>query len=136
MLKTVLETLGLAVRLTAAVALVAGVLVLAGAIAAGQARRIYESVVLKMLGATRGDVLKAFMFEYLLLGLSAGGIAALVGAIAAWAVVRYVMHIPWTLDPFLIVGVIFACVALTLMAGFTGTWRAMGSKAAPHLRND
>ena len=136
MLKSVLGTLGLAVRMTAAVALVAGVLVLAGAIAAGQARRIYESVVLKVLGATRRDVLKAFLFEYLLLGLSAGAIAAIVGAIAAWAVVTYVMHIAWTLDLALIGGVILACVALTLMAGFTGTWRAMGSKAAPHLRND
>lgn len=136
MLKSVLGTLGLAVRLTAAVALVAGVLVLAGAIAAGQARRIYESVVLKVLGATRRDVLKAFVFEYLLLGVSAGLIAAFVGAIAAWAVVTYVMRIPWTLDPTLIVGVIIVCVTLTLLAGFTGTWRAMGSKAAPHLRND
>jgi putative ABC transport system permease protein len=136
LMKSVLGTLGVAVRLTAAVALVAGVLVLAGAIAAGQARRIYESVVLKVLGATRGDVLKAFVFEYLLLGLSAGVIAAAVGTIAAWAVVEFVMRISWTLDPTLIVGVITACVALTLVAGFTGTWRAMGTKAATHLRND
>ncbi len=136
MLKTVLGTLGVAVRVTAAVALIAGVLVLAGAIAAGHARRIYESVVLKVLGATRADVLKAFVFEYLLLGLAAGLIAAFVGAIAAWAIVTHLMHIPWTIDFTMVGGVIVGSMVATLMAGFTGTWRAMGAKAAPLLRND
>ena len=136
MLKKVLGTLGVAVRLTAAVALVAGALVLAGAIAAGHARRIYESVVLKVLGATRRDVLKAFVFEYLLLGAATGIIAAVVGSLAAWAVITRVMRIGWEINIPLIVGVILSCILVTLLAGFTGTWRAMGTKAAPHLRNE
>ena len=136
MLKDALDTLGIAVRLTAGVALVAGALVLAGAIAAGHSRRIYESVVLKVLGATRADVLRAFVFEYLLLGLATGMIAAVVGALAAWAVVTEVMHISWAIDLGLIAIVIVSCIAVTLFAGFTGTWRAMGTKAAPLLRNE
>ena len=136
MLKTVLDTLSVAVRLTASVALVAGALVLAGAIAAGHSRRIYESVVLKVLGATRGDVLRAFVFEYLLLGLATGIIAAGVGTIAAWAVVSEVMKIAWAVDLPLILLVIASCILVTLLAGFTGTWRAMGIKAAPLLRNE
>lgn len=135
-LKSVLGTLSVAVRLTAGVALVAGALVLAGAIAAGHSRRIYEAVVLKVLGATRGDVLKAFAFEYLLLGLATGLIAAVVGALAAFGVVTRIMRLEWALDYGLIAGVIAACIAVTLLAGFTGTWRAMGVKAAPLLRNE
>ncbi|MGZ6244094.1 MAG: ABC transporter permease [Candidatus Binataceae bacterium] len=136
MLKKVLDTLGVAVRLTALVALVAGALVLAGAIAAGHARRVYESVVLKVLGATRLDVLKAFVFEYALLGIATGLIAAVVGSIAAWAVVTRIMHIGWAIDLRLIAGVIVTCVLVTLVAGFGGTWRAMGAKAAPLLRHE
>ncbi|MGE4062399.1 MAG: ABC transporter permease [Rhodospirillaceae bacterium] len=135
-LKNVLDTLAIAVRLTAGVALVAGALVLAGAIAAGHARRIYESVVLKVLGATRADVLKAFVFEYMLLGFATGFIAAVVGGLAAFGVVTELMEIDWTLDFTVIVAVILACIAVTLIAGFTGTWRAMGIKAAPLLRNE
>jgi len=112
-LEQVLGALGTAVRVTAAVAIVAGALVLAGAIAAGHSRRIYESVVLKVLGATRAGVLKAFVFEYCLLGLATGAIAAAI-----------------------VGGVIVACIAVTLMAGFAGVWRALGIKAAPLLRND
>ncbi len=134
MLKSVLDTLGVAVRFTASIALVAGALVLAGAIAAGHSRRIYESVVLKVLGATRADVLRAFIFEYLLLGLATGLIAAVVGTIAAWGVVTQVMHIRWSIDLGLVADVIAVCIGVTLLAGFTGTWRAMGIKAAPLLR--
>ena len=136
MLKEVLDTLGLAVRVTAGIALVAGALVLAGAIAAGHSRRIYEAVVLKVLGATRADVLLAFIFEYLLLGLATGIIAAGVGSLAAWGVVSGVMRISWSLDVGLIVTVIASCIAVTLLSGFLGTWRAMGIKAAPLLRNE
>jgi len=136
LLKGMLGNLALAVRITASVALVTGALVLAGVIAAGHSRRIYEAVVLKVLGATRADVLRAFLFEFSLLGLTTGLIAAVVGSIAAWAVVRHVMNLPWTLDPVLVVQVIVACVLVTLVAGFSGTWRALGAKAAPLLRDD
>ena len=135
-LEQVLGALGAAVRVTAAVAIVAGALVLAGAIAAGHARRIYESVVLKVLGATRSDVLKAFVFEYCFLGLATGGIAAAVGCLSAWAVLIFVMKIEWIMFPGIVGGVIIACIAVTLMAGFAGVWRALGIKAAPLLRND
>jgi putative ABC transport system permease protein len=135
-LEQVLGALGTAVRVTAAVAIIAGALVLAGAIAAGHARRIYESVVLKVLGATRADVLKAFVFEYCLLGLATGGIAALVGSLSAWAVLIFVMKIEWILFPGIVAGVIVACISVTLLAGFAGVWRALGIKAAPLLRND
>ena len=132
-----LNTLGLAVRMTAAVALISGAVVLAGAVAAGHARRIYESVVLKVLGATRADVLKAFIFEYLLLGVATGLIAAIVGALGAWSVVTEIMRIvTWRLDYGLVIIVLISCIAVTLLAGFMGTWRAMGVKSAPHLRNE
>ena len=137
MARGILDSLGLAVRMTAAVALVSGALVLAGAVAAGHSRRIYESIVLKVLGATRGDVLKAFIFEYLLLGIATGLIAAVVGTLGAWGVVTEIMEIiEWQLDYGLVATVLSSCIAVTLLAGFTGTWRAMGTKAAPHLRNE
>src|SRR3546814_8776333 len=73
--------IAIAVRAIAAVALVAGVLVLAGAVAAGHHRRVYDAVVLKVLGATRRTVAQAFLLEYGLLGLVTAAIAAVVGKI-------------------------------------------------------
>ena len=128
--------IGQAVRSIAAVSLVAGTLVLAGAIAAGHRRRIYESVVLKVLGATRADVLKAYMLEYGLLGLSAAGIAAMVGSAAAWAVLTYVMRVDWTFLPAAVLITAALSTAITVAAGFVGTWLALSQKAAPLLRNE
>ncbi len=54
-IKDVVDQLSLAVRGAASVALVAATLVLGGALAAGQATRLYDSVVLKVLGATRAQ---------------------------------------------------------------------------------
>ena len=58
---------------TALVTLAAGALVLGGAIAAGHRRRVYDAVVLKVLGATRPAILSSFLIEHGLLGVIAGG---------------------------------------------------------------
>ena len=60
----VVGTIGDAVRLTALVTLAAGMLVLGGAVAAGHHRRVYDAVVLKVLGATRGAIARAFLIEH------------------------------------------------------------------------
>jgi len=48
---------------TGSVTLLAGVLVLAGAVASGHRRRVYDAVVMKVLGATRVDIGRAFLVE-------------------------------------------------------------------------
>ncbi|MCZ6589301.1 MAG: FtsX-like permease family protein [Alphaproteobacteria bacterium] len=128
--------IGTAVRLAALVALVAGTLVLAGAIAASHRRRVYDSVVLKVLGATRRDVMTIFILEYGLLGLVTASLAAIVGSIAAWAVLRFVMHIDWVLLPQTIAVTVIGATVLVLAIGVAGTWHTLGQKTAPLLRND
>jgi len=131
----VLDQIGVAVRSTAGITLLAGGLVLAGAVAAGQRRRIYEAVVLKVLGATRGDILRAWAAEFLLLGVVTGAIGAALGALTAWVVVTEVMGLPWSFAPSALAGSVLGCIAMTLVLGFVGVWRALGQKAAPLLRN-
>ncbi|WP_299438080.1 FtsX-like permease family protein [uncultured Rhodospira sp.] len=132
----ILETAARAITAAAAVTLVAGALVLAGAFAAGHARRVYESVVLKVVGATRGALLRGYLLEYGLLGLATGLIAAGVGTAGAWAVVVFVMRGAWVFLPDVVLATLVACVLLTLAAGYVGTWRALSASAAPHLRNE
>lgn len=128
--------IGAAVRITAGVALIAGTLVLAGAIAAGERRRIYDAVVLKVLGGTRATVLRAFLIEHGLLGLMAAAVALVLGGIAAWAVVVPVMDLHWRFSVGTAFGVAGIAAAITLLSGLVGTWRALGQRAAPLLRNE
>lgn len=131
-----LGQIGGAVRLTAAVSLLAGVLVLAGAIAAGHRRRVYDAVVLKVLGATRADMLRAFLVEYGLLGLLAAGLSAAIGTLVAWSVLTQVMELPWSFIPSAVAIVVLLAGSITLAFGFLGTWRALSQKPAPLLRNE
>jgi putative ABC transport system permease protein len=123
-----------AARAVAALALVAGTLVLAGAIAAGQRARIYDAVVLKVLGATRRNVLAAYAVEYALIGLAASVIAGVLGAIAARLIVTKLMHAPWVFLPDSLVWTVIFCTLAVTIFGFIGTWRALGQKASPILR--
>lgn len=132
----ILSAVSIAVRATAAVTLVAGTLVLAGAIAAGHARRVRDAVILKVLGATRWRIVKTYLLEYGLLGLSTAAIASLVGSTAAAVVVVEVMRGDFVLPPGVLALTALLAMTITVSFGFVGTWRALGQRPAPMLRNE
>ncbi|MSO71537.1 MAG: FtsX-like permease family protein [Alphaproteobacteria bacterium] len=135
-LNKIVADIGLAVRLVAAVALAAGVLVLTGAIAAGHSRRVYDAVMLKVLGARRRNVLASFLIEYGLLGFVTAAISGLLGTAAASSVLEWAMKLDWVFLPGVAATTAIGATLLTLGLGFLGTWRALGQKPAPLLRND
>ena len=132
----IMGSIAAAARSVGAVTLIAGALVLAGAVAAGHRRRTYESVVLKVLGVRRRDVVRIHAAEFALLGAVTGTIATAVGTVTAWAVTTRVLEQDWVFLPGVAAGATGFCVLLTLGLGLLGTWRALGEPAAPHLRNE
>ena len=128
--------LGTALAATGSVTLASGALVLVGAIAAGQRRRMAEAVVLKTLGATRGQIRAAWLVEFGLIGAAAGVLAALVGTLASWGVVRFVMKADWLFLPGVLASTVLGCVALMLLFGYWGTAAALRAPAAPYLRGE
>jgi putative ABC transport system permease protein len=132
----VLDRIAVAVRLVALFVLGAGLTVMAEALAQSRAQRLYESVLLRTLGATRGRVARAFAVEYGCLGLVAGLGGALTGALTAWIVLRFVLDIPPTLDAAPVAAALLASVALAVGVGFLGTFRLLGRKPLPVLRRE
>ncbi|WLR92307.1 ABC transporter permease [Shinella zoogloeoides] len=126
--------LATAIRAAAAVALIASVLVLAGALAAGNRARVHDAVVLKTLGATRAMLIRAFSYEYLMLGLATAVFALFAGGVAAWFVVSRIMTLPSSFLPDVAVVTVAIALVLTVGMGLAGTWRILGQKAAPVLR--
>ena len=125
-----------AVRASAASTVAAGALVLAGAIAAGHRRRVYDAVVLKAVGATRGDIARAFLYEHLAIGLAAALVASILGTVAARLLVTRIMRLEWIFLPWPVVLTALLAAGFCIAVGFVGTWRALGQKAAPYLRNE
>jgi len=132
----IIAGVGAAVSGTASVTVLAGIIVLAGTIAAARAQRVYDSVVFKVLGATRRQIISAFLLEFGLLGLFTGVVGGLVGTMISWAVIQYIMAMTWVFLPEHVFVTVISAIVFTTLAGFLGTWRALGEKAAKHLRNE
>ena len=131
-----LDQVAAALAATGSLTLIAGVLVLVGAVAAGQRRRTREAIILKTLGATRGQIRAAWLMEFGVLGLAAGLIAALVGTLASFGVVRYIMHIDWVILPGMLAATVIGSLAMVLFFGYARVATALRAKAAPMLRNE
>jgi putative ABC transport system permease protein len=132
----VLDRLSLAIRAVALFCVVAGGLVMAAALAATRYRRLYESVILKALGATRSLIARAFAMEYVLLGAVAGLIGLTLGSVLAWALVRFVFDLPWSLHPQVLGIGLFLTMLLTLIVGFASTYRILGQRPLAVLRHE
>jgi putative ABC transport system permease protein len=130
----VLGNIRIAIAVVGSVTLLSGILVLAGAVAAARRRHLYESVVLKVLGARRSDLLRIFLIEYLGLGATAAIAGAVLGTLGAAVIVVGVMHLDWTFTPAVVLLVLMLALAITLAAGFLGTWRLLGRSTAAVLR--
>jgi putative ABC transport system permease protein len=134
--KRILDAVGMAVRTTASVTLLAGIFVLAGALATGQHRRIQDAVILKVLGANRRRVMLSYLAEYTILGLITALVAGLIGTVISWLIVTELMRSEFMIS----IPAIFLTTAISLLCtiglGLLGTWRALGMKAAPLLRNE
>ncbi len=134
--RNLMDGISTAIGMAASLTVLAGTLVLAGAMASGREQRTYEAIVFKVLGATRGRMLQAYLIEYGVLGLLTGVISAAIGTLASWGVITFLMEMDWSFYPLTIALTLSLCLVLTIMAGFLGTWQALGQKAAPHLRNE
>ncbi|MDO8533266.1 MAG: FtsX-like permease family protein [Xanthobacteraceae bacterium] len=134
-INSLVSDLALAMRGASLVTLFASVLVLAGALAAGHHARVYDAVILKTLGATRRRLVLAYGLEYTILGLVTALVATAAGGAAAAYVVEEVMHFRFSFDPATAALAVGVAVALTVLFGLIGTWRALGEKPARILRN-
>jgi putative ABC transport system permease protein len=140
--KEALETIGglvtnlvLGIRAASAVTLLAAALVLGGALAAGHSHRVYDAVILKTLGATRGRLITAYMIEYGLLGAATALFGMACGSLAAWMIVTELMNLRFTWLPVPALAATLGALIVTVALGLIGTLRALGQKPAPVLRN-
>ena len=130
-LGNILEQVGLGLRAVAGVTLIAGGLVLAAAIGASRRRQTQEAVLLKVIGATRRQILVQMLTELALLGAVAGVLGLSLGTLGAWLVAAFALNLPLSLAPTAVLGILALALALTLCVGGLGLGRVL---AAPPNR--
>ena len=132
----IVSKIGICLRVMGILAVVISVLVLSCAIAANQNRRIYEAVILKVLGATRKQIIKIFACEFIFLGLITALLSAFIATTISWALTVQVMRAEWSALPKTLLITLLVSVMLTVIGGLSVTWRALGEKPTGHLRNE
>jgi putative ABC transport system permease protein len=133
-LQNLIDKLNLAIRSASGVALSTSILVLAGALAANRRARIYDSVILKTLGATRRRLTAAFLIEYALIGAATAVFGMAAGALAAYFIVTRVMALDFAFAWGPALATALAALVFTVLLGLIGSWRILGQKPASVLR--
>jgi putative ABC transport system permease protein len=129
-----LGQLSVAIRSAASVAILAGIAVLVGALAASRRARIYDSVILKLLGATRPRILAAQALEFSGLALIVGVVAFALGAASGWYVVVNVLELEWAPDWTVVAATLAIGALVTLVLGLVGSLPALAARPAQALR--
>ena len=129
-----LEKIAAAALWGSAVTVLTGLAVLAGVAAAGQRRQIYESAIWKALGATRREILSALALKWSLLGAASALAALFLGAVGAWATLRFVMDLGFAFSVPIALLTTAAGAIASLAAGLGFARAAVGASPATLLR--
>jgi putative ABC transport system permease protein len=120
-LERLVDRVALAIRFMALFSLAVGALVLIGALATSRFQRVREGALLRTLGATRKQVFRVVLAEYLSLGLLASAVALILAVAAGWAVARFLFDSSFSLPLLPMSGLTLAVVALTVMVGLANS---------------
>jgi len=118
----------------ASATLLTGFIVLIGAAAAGERRRVYESAVLKTLGASRARILASFALRSAIMGAAAGAVAIFSGTIAGWAVITQVMNSDYVFEPVSAFLIIAGGALASLLTGLFFALKPLAARPAQILR--
>jgi putative ABC transport system permease protein len=132
--RTILEQVGLATLAAASVAVLAGLAVLLGTIAAARAARTYDTVVLRVLGADRRQVLLMQFIEYALLASVLAIVALVLGSGLAWLVVTQLFDFDWLPNWGEVLAVLGLGLVVVLGFALGGSLPLLRAKPAQALR--
>ena len=132
--RTILQQVGLATLAAASVAVLAGLAVLLGSIAAARASRTYDTVVMRVLGASRRQILLMQFAEYALLAALLAAVALALGSLTAWLVVTQLFEFDWLPDWNIVLAVLAAGIAVVIGFAIGGSLPLLRAKPAQALR--
>jgi len=132
--RDLLDKMGTAILAAASVAVAAGLAVLFGAIAAARAERTYDATLLRVLGASRAQLLLPLLAEYALLGCVLALIALPLGCAIAWLVIVRQFGFDWLPDWGMILAVLGGGLALVVGFALVASLPVLRARPARVLR--
>lgn len=119
-LDALLSKISGAMRFVALFTILTGLAVLASAVLGSRMQRMKESILLKTLGATRRQILRSIVAEYLFLGVIAGVAGAVLGLAATFGLGYYFFGTPASISFVPTLAILVIVTAVTVAAGAIG----------------
>jgi len=113
----ILDEVTFIIRFMAMFSVVTGLVVLVAAVVTSRLQRIREAVLLRTLGASRAQIYRILVAEYLFLGSFAALTGLLLSLLAAWSLTRYLFEVGFRAPLGILAGSALAIVAITLVVG-------------------
>lgn len=132
--KTLLESIDGAVRIATAFAILMGMIVLAGSVVATRRQRARDIVLLRLVGATRGQVTATQLIEFALLSAAVALAAFGAGSLASKLVVEQVFEFPFSPDWASLALIPVGAILLAVFAAFLAAIPALNARPAEGLR--
>jgi putative ABC transport system permease protein len=132
--RALLSQMSTAILAAASVAVLAGLAVLLGAIAAARASRTYDNVILRVLGASRRQLLLLQLAEYGLLAAVLALVALVLGGAIGWMVITLLFDFDWLPDWPRVLAVLGAGLVLVLGFALAGSLPLLRARPAQALR--
>lgn len=133
--RAILDQVSLAILAAASVAVLAGIAVLLGAIAAARAARLYDTVILRVLGASTRQLLTLQLAEFGLLAAVLAVVALGLGSGLAWLVIVELFEFDWLPDWQRILAVLGAGIALVLTFALGASLPLLRARPSRALRS-
>jgi len=121
-LEAVLDKVSFALRFMALFSVVTGLVVLVGAIIAGRYQRVKESILLRTLGASRAQVNRIMVVEYLILGSFSGLAGVGLALVGNWALATFVFDVRFAVPLLPLMVALLLVVGLAVLTGLVGNW--------------
>lgn len=130
-----LAQLSFAASLIGGLAVGNGLLVLIGSLSTGRRQREADTVITKVLGATRSELIGTAFLQYLVLAILAAIPAIVLGIAMGRFVSGLLLAVAFTLKLDIILVVLLAAILITALLGAMTIWRAVSTRPALLLRD-
>ena len=132
----ILGKISFVIRFLAMFTVATGLMVLVTALWTGRYQRVQQSVLLRTLGASRGQILAILLVEYFALGALAALTGILLAVPAVWTLSRNVFHVSFALSPGALLCAFLIVPAITIVTGFLMSRGVLNQPPLALLRED
>ncbi len=132
--RDIIGNVSLTVSFVGGFVFLSGVLILIGSIAMTKFHRLYESAILKTLGAQRKLIVTTLLVEYGVLGLLAGALGSSAAIALTWAVCKYGLEIGWRFIPSVNLWGVALAALVVMLVGVVSSWDVLVKKPLGILR--